>query len=63
MFSFFGLEACGILAPWPGIEPELPALVYGVTKSRAQLSDWTDLNACIGRQGVNHQLTKEVLLF
>ena len=23
---FFGKEACGILAPWPGIEPTLPAL-------------------------------------
>ena len=22
----FGHEACGILAPWPGIEPALPAL-------------------------------------
>ena len=21
MFWFFGCEACGILAPWPGIEP------------------------------------------
>ena len=26
MFWFFGLEACGILAPQPGIEPALPAL-------------------------------------
>ena len=26
MFWFFGLEACGILAPWPGIEPAPPAL-------------------------------------
>ena len=22
-FWFFGCKACGILAPWPGIEPEL----------------------------------------
>ena len=21
IFFFFGLEACGVLAPWPGIEP------------------------------------------
>ena len=26
MFWFFGQEACRILAPWPGIEPTLPAL-------------------------------------
>ena len=26
MFCFFGLEACGILAPWPGLEPALSAL-------------------------------------
>ena len=26
MFWFFGLKACGILAPWPGIEPASPAL-------------------------------------
>ena len=25
-FGFFGLEACGILVPWPGIEPPPPAL-------------------------------------
>ena len=26
MFWFFGREACGILAPWPGTEPAPPAL-------------------------------------
>ena len=26
MFWFPGHEACGILAPWPGIEPAPPAL-------------------------------------
>ena len=26
VFGFFGHEACGILAPWPGIEPIPPAL-------------------------------------
>ena len=26
MFWFFGHDACGILAPWPGIEPAPPAL-------------------------------------
>ena len=25
-FWFFGREACGILAPWPEIEPATPAL-------------------------------------
>ena len=25
-FGFFGLEACGVLVPWPGIEPAPPAL-------------------------------------
>ena len=25
-FVFFGPEACGIIAPWPGIKPEPPAL-------------------------------------
>ena len=26
MFWFSGLEACGILAPWPEIEPTTPGL-------------------------------------
>ena len=26
MFCVFGREACGILVPWPGIEPAPPAL-------------------------------------
>ena len=26
MFCFFGHEACGILAPWPGIKPAAPEL-------------------------------------
>ena len=26
MFWFFGHEAYGVLAPWPGVEPTLPAL-------------------------------------
>ena len=26
MFWFFGGEACGILAPWPGVKPTPPAL-------------------------------------
>ena len=26
MFWFFGWKACGILAPWPEIEPTPPAL-------------------------------------
>ena len=25
-FCFYGFKACGILAPWPGTEPTLPAL-------------------------------------
>ena len=26
VFGFFGHEACGVLAPWPGIKPTTPAL-------------------------------------
>ena len=26
MFWYFGPEACGILVPWPGMEPTAPAL-------------------------------------
>ena len=26
MFWFFGWEACGVFAPWPGIEPVTPEL-------------------------------------
>ena len=26
ILGFFGTEACGILAPWPGIEPAPPPL-------------------------------------
>ena len=29
-YAFFGHEACGILAPRPGIEPSPPALECGV---------------------------------
>ena len=25
-FFFFGQKACGILVPWPGIEPTTPAM-------------------------------------
>ena len=35
MFWFFDHEACGILAPWPGIEPALPAL-EGVVLTEGQ---------------------------
>ena len=31
---FFGCEACGILAPWPGVEPSLSALEGGVLTTR-----------------------------
>ena len=34
MFCFFGREACGILAPRPGIEPALPALEGEVLTTR-----------------------------
>ena len=34
MFLFFGLKGCGILAPWPGIEPALPALEGEVLATR-----------------------------
>ena len=30
IFRFFGREACGILNPWPGIEPVPPALEGGI---------------------------------
>ena len=26
LFWFFGCKACGILAPWPGVEPTHPTL-------------------------------------
>ena len=34
MFWFFDLEACGILAPQPGIEPAIPALESEVSTIR-----------------------------
>ena len=34
-FDFFGTEACGILAPWPGIKPTPPAI------GRQNLNHWT----------------------
>ena len=46
MFWFFGCEAYGTVAPWPGIEPALPALEGKVLttgrpgKSKAYLLDW-----------------------
>ena len=45
MFWFFGPEACGILAPWPGIEPAPPALegkvlTTGPTGKSLQLRFW-----------------------
>ena len=42
MFWFFGLEACGILAPWPGFESTLPALKFSsVTQSCLTSTPWT----------------------
>ena len=44
-FGFFGCEACGILAPWPGIKPTHPALESEVLttgppgKSQRQILD------------------------
>ena len=34
MFWFFGLEACGILAPWPRIQPTTPVLEVELLISR-----------------------------
>ena len=36
MFWFFGCEACGILIPWPGIEPVPPALEGEVLTTGSQ---------------------------
>ena len=35
VFSFFGFRACGILVPWPGIEPMPPAV------DAQSLNHWT----------------------
>ena len=34
LFWFFGHDACGIFAPWPGIEPSFPALLGKVLSTR-----------------------------
>ena len=39
MFWFFGHEAYGILAPWPGIEPEPPAFEGEMTFSFEYMED------------------------
>ena len=35
VYGFFGHKACGILAPWPGIEPTLPPVKGEVPKTGA----------------------------
>ena len=38
------------------------AVVHGVAKSRTWLSDWTELNSCIGRWILYHRATRETLV-
>ena len=40
MFCFFGWEACGILDPWPGIEPMPPALEGKVSTTEPPGKSW-----------------------
>ena len=40
MFCFVGQEACGILAPWPGIELSSPGLEGKVLPLDHQGSPW-----------------------
>ena len=50
MFWFFGLEAWGILAPWPGIKPAPPALEGEVLTTRevpcVTFLMWLSYNLC-----------------
>ena len=39
-FVFFGWEVCGILAPWPGIEPMPPVLVGKVSTTGPPGKSW-----------------------
>ena len=39
------------------------AAIHGIAKSRTWLSDWTELNPCIGRWILNHWTTKEIQKF
>ena len=71
MFWVFGCEACGILAPWPGIKPAPPALEDEVSTAGPPGESLGDLSGVLkqldknmrGRQGLtvkaetwNHQL-------
>ena len=57
MFGFFGHEACGILAPWPGIEPTPTALEGEVLTTEppgkslhclfTTADNWIDIVNCI----------------
>ena len=38
MFWFLGCEACGILAPQPGMEPTTPALEGKVLRTTSEVS-------------------------
>ena len=53
MFQGFGREVCGILAPWPGIEPTPPALEGEVlTTGRPGKSQQSVLNENICLQDI-----------
>ena len=43
MFWYFGREACGILAPWPGIEPAPPALESKVLTTGPPGKSWEEI--------------------
>ena len=48
MFWFFGIQACGLLAPWPGMEPAPPVLEGEVltTKPAREVSRHYYLASC-----------------
>ena len=50
MFYFFGRDACGILVPWPRIEPAHTPLTSSAPTSQA----------LVGGQGPNHWTAREV---
>jgi len=67
IFWFFGYEACGVLAPWPGMEPTPPALEGKVLNSRVPpgTSQEVPSSACFELQGPSRDLpgSPELSLF
>ena len=63
MFGFFGLEACGIFASWPGIELMSPALASeDLTTGSPEKSLYDSLKYTVMKNWPNGLISNDIAL-